>query len=108
MVHKHATSKDEGQPVDDVEDEEEDGKGDQEELVNAPVFLRQLLQRHRIGSRSFLHLVFEVVFAHDLDVHPVLAGDVALLLEQNGRVPTKEVTPVQHYIILLQSLGCGA
>ena len=35
---------DEGQPIDDIEDEEKDGKGDQEELVNAPVLLSQLLE----------------------------------------------------------------
>ena len=35
---------DEGQPIDDIEDEEKDGKRDQEELVNAPVLLGQLLE----------------------------------------------------------------
>ena len=35
---------DEGQPIDDIEDEEKDGKRDQEELVNAPVLLSQLLE----------------------------------------------------------------
>ena len=35
---------DEGQPIDDIEDEEKDGKRDQEELVNAPVLFSQLLE----------------------------------------------------------------
>ena len=39
------------------------------------------------GGRALLNLVLEVVLADDLDVHPVLAGDVALLLEQDRRIP---------------------
>ena len=65
-------SKDEGQPIDDVEDEEQDGKGDQEELVNAPVLLSQLLEGDGVTSCTFLHFVFEIVLANDLDVHAVL------------------------------------
>ena len=45
------------------------------------------MQRHGRGGRPLLYLVLEVILTHDLDVHPVLAGDVALLLEQDGGVP---------------------
>ena len=89
FVHSSAISQYERQPVDDVEYEEEYGEGDEEELVYPPVFLRQLLQRHGRRGRPLLHLVLEVVLAHDLDVHAVLAGDVALLLEQDGGVPER-------------------
>ena len=77
------------QPVDDVEDEEQDGKGDEEELVDAPVLLRQLPRvQRRVGRRlSLVHLVLEVVLANDLGAHPVGGRHVPLLLEQDGRVP---------------------
>lgn len=84
-----ASLQDEREPVDDVEDEEEDGKGDEEELVYPPVLLGQLLQADGAAGRALLHLILEVVLAHDFDVHAVLPGHVALLLEQDGRVPAK-------------------
>ena len=34
-----------------------------------------------------LNLIFKVVFAHDLDIHAVLARGVTLLLEKDGGVP---------------------
>lgn len=84
-----AASQDEREPVDDVEHEEEYREGDEEELVYPPVFLRQLLYADGVGGRSLLHLVLEVVLADDLDAEAVLGGNVALLLEQNGRVPER-------------------
>ena len=79
---------DERQPVDDVEGEEKDGERDEEELVDPPVLLCQLLDVESAGGRGRrLDLVLEVLSAHDLDVHPVLAGDVALLLEKDGGIP---------------------
>ena len=57
-------------------------------MMIPPVFLRQLLHRHRlVGGRLLLHLVLEVLLADDLQVNLVLAGDVALLLEQDGSIP---------------------
>ena len=84
---------DEGQPVDDVEYEEEYGEGDEEELVYAPVLLGQLLQVDGggRGRRRRLNLVLEVLLANDLDVHVVLGRDVALLLEQDRGVPGRRV-----------------
>ena len=81
---------DECQPVDDVEDEEEYGEWDEEELVYPPVLLGQLGEADLAGGCPLLHLVLEVVLAHDLDVEAVLRGDVALLLEEDGRVPGTE------------------
>ena len=79
---------DEGEPVDDVEDEEEDGEGDEEELVDPPVLLGQLLEvDSRGGAGRGLDLVLEVLLADDLDVHAVLAGYEALLLEEDGGIP---------------------
>ena len=79
----------EREPVDYVEDEEEDRKGDQEELVDAPVLLRQLPRvQDGVGGRlALVHLVLEVVLAHDLGAHAVGGRHVTLLLEQNGGVP---------------------
>ncbi len=82
-----SSSQYECEPVDDVEDEEQYGEGDEEELVYAPVLLRQLLNGDGGGGGALLDLVLEVVLAHDLDVHAVGGGDVTLLLEQDRGVP---------------------
>ena len=52
-----------------------------------PILLRQLLHRHGLVSRGLLlDLVLVVLLADDLQVHPVLAAHVLLLLEEDGRV----------------------
>ena len=57
-------------------------------MMIPPVFLRQLLHGNRlVGRRLLLHLVLEVLLADNLQVDLVLAGDVSLLLEQDGSVP---------------------
>ena len=76
---------DKGQPVYYVEYEEENWEGNEEELVDPPVFLRQLLDWYPVHG-SLLYFVFEVILAHYLDIHAVLAGSVALFLEQDGGI----------------------
>ena len=100
---------DEGEPVDDVEYEEQDGEGDEEELVDPPVLLRELLYADGVRRRPLLDLVLEVVLADDLDAEAVLGGNVALLLEQDGRVPEviKEMRKLSKLLHFQGNQTCG-
>ena len=74
------------EPVDDVESEEENWKGDQEDFVNSPIFFCQLLNRKCVG-RTLMNLIFEIVLANNLSVYLVLTRYVSLLLEKDCCIP---------------------
>ena len=93
----------EGQPVDDVEYEEEHRERDEEELVYLPVLFCQLLYAHGVRGGPLLDLVLEVILADDFDAEAVLGGNVALLLKQNGCVPARREgnkLVVSYYVLL--------
>ena len=78
--------KDEGQPINDVKNEKQDGERDQKEFINPPIFFGQLLQRNSIGSCSLLNFILEIVLTDDFDVLFVLARNISLFLEKYGGI----------------------
>ena len=69
-----------------------------------PVLLRQLLHGDGlVGGWLLLHLVLVVLPAHDLEVDPVLAAHVLLLLEEDGGVSVEESCTGCSKLILSQS-----
>lgn len=75
------------EPVHNVEEYEHPREGFQKELVNPPELLLKLLEGYSfIWGILLMNFILSPLLAEELHVGPVLAGDVMLLAEQDGRV----------------------